>query len=216
MVGLPGQTLAESLADISTALTFAPPHLSCYQLTLEPNTRFAAFPPADLPDPDLCADMQDALEALLTDAGYLHYETSAFARPGQQCRHNLNYWLFGDYLGIGAGAHSKLTLPDRILRQMRWKHPQAYLDKAPQGNAIQTEQVINRHALPGEFMMNALRLNQGFPVALFTERTGQPITAILPVLRQAAADGLLDLGRERIAPTELGRRFLNRLLGYFL
>ena len=124
MYGLPGQTLAQALADMDTALAFAPGHLSCYQLTLEPNTRFAAFPP-ELPEGDLCADMQDAIEARLAAAGYTNYETSAFARAGKQCRHNLNYWHFGDYLGIGAGAHSKLTLHDRVLRQMRWKQPAA-------------------------------------------------------------------------------------------
>jgi len=216
MVGLPGQTLAESALDIDTALSFSPSHLSCYQLTLEPNTRFAAFPPAGLPDPDLCADMQDALEAKLAAGGYLHYETSAFARPGAQCRHNLNYWLFGDYLGIGAGAHSKLSLPDRVLRQMRWKHPQAYLEKATSGQPVQDEQQIGGEQLPFEFMMNALRLNQGFPAALFRERTALPLETVLPRLREAAADGLLQIGDGVIAPTAQGRRFLNRLLERFL
>ena len=124
MYGLPGQTQEQALTDIETALAFSPSHLSCYQLTLEPNTRFAAFPP-ELPESDSCADMQDAIEARLAAAGYVNYETSAFARAGKQCRHNLNYWHFGDYLGIGAGAHSKLTLHDRVLRQMRWKQPNA-------------------------------------------------------------------------------------------
>ena len=215
MYGLPGQTQAQALADIETALTFAPGHLSCYQLTLEPNTPFAAFPPV-LPENDLCADMQEAIEARLAAAGYSNYETSAFARAGKQCRHNLNYWHFGDYLGIGAGAHSKLTLHDRVLRQMRWKHPKAYLEHMRQGQAIQEENQVDRDSLPFEFLMNALRLADGFPPALFEARTSQPLSTILPQLHAAQADGLLDLGPERIAPTLKGRRFLNVLLERFL
>lgn len=216
MVGLPGQTLAESAADLATALSFSPAHLSCYQLTLEPNTHFAAFPPAGLPEPDLCADMQDALETQLAEAGYVHYETSAFARPGEQCRHNLNYWHFGDYLGIGAGAHSKLTLHDRVLRQMRWKHPQRYLEKLDSRQPVQDETEIGREQLPFEFLMNALRLNQGFAASLFTERTTLPLSTIQSQLQAAATEGLLTLDAGRIAPTEHGRRFLNRLLERFL
>lgn len=215
MYGLPGQTLEQALADVDTALDFAPGHLSCYQLTLEPNTRFAAFPP-ELPEGDLCADMQDAIEARLAAAGYTNYETSAFARAGKQCRHNLNYWHFGDYLGIGAGAHSKLTLHDRVLRQMRWKQPGAYLDNVRAGNAIQTASEVDRKQLPFEFLMNALRLHAGFPPALFESRTAQPLSVILPQLTKAEADGLLTVGPERIAPTLRGRRFLNVLLERFL
>lgn len=215
MYGLPGQTQAQALADIETALTFAPGHLSCYQLTLEPNTPFAAFPP-ELPENDLCADMQEAIEARLAAAGYTNYETSAFARTGKQCRHNLNYWHFGDYLGIGAGAHSKLTLHDRVLRQMRWKHPKAYLEHMRLGQAIQEENQVDRNSLPFEFLMNALRLADGFAPALFEARTSQPLSTILPQLHAAQADGLLDLGPERIAPTLKGRRFLNVLLERFL
>lgn len=215
MYGLPGQTQAQALADIETALTFAPGHLSCYQLTLEPNTPFAAFPP-ELPENDLCADMQEAIEARLAAAGYTNYETSAFARTGKQCRHNLNYWHFGDYLGIGAGAHSKLTLHDRVLRQMRWKHPKAYLEHMRLGQAIQEENQVDRDSLPFEFLMNALRLADGFAPALFEARTSQPLSTILPQLHAAQADGLLDLGPERIAPTLKGRRFLNVLLERFL
>ncbi|MBK8891885.1 MAG: oxygen-independent coproporphyrinogen III oxidase-like protein [Dechloromonas sp.] len=214
MYGLPGQTREQALTDVETALSFAPPHLSCYQLTLEPNTRFAAFPPA-LPEDDLCADMQEAIEARLAVAGYANYETSAFARAGRQCRHNLNYWDFGDYLGIGAGAHSKLTLHDRVLRQMRWKHPNAYLENVRGGSPIQETNEVAASQLPFEFLMNALRLAAGFQPALFEARTAQPITRILPQLRAAAADGLVDIGRERIAPTPRGRRFLNVLLERF-
>ena len=215
MYGLPGQTTEQALTDVETALTFAPPHLSCYQLTLEPNTRFAAFPPA-LPEDDLCADMQEAIEARLAVAGYANYETSAFARTGHQCRHNLNYWHFGDYLGIGAGAHSKLTLHDRVLRQMRWRHPSAYLENVRAGSPVQEANEVAAGQLPFEFLMNALRLAAGFQPALFEARTAQPVSRILPQLRAAAVDGLIDIGRERIAPTPRGRRFLNVLLERFL
>ena len=215
MYGLPGQTLAQALSDVETALSFNPPHLSCYQLTLEPNTPFAAFPP-ELPEGDTCADMQEAIEARLAGAGYANYETSAFARTGKQCRHNLNYWHFGDYLGIGAGAHSKLTLHDRVLRQMRWKHPNAYLQNIRAGTPVQEETRIAGASLPFEFLMNALRLADGFPPALYESRTAQSLNGILPRLRTAEADGLLAISPERIAPTLRGRRFLNVLLERFL
>ena len=215
MYGLPGQTHEQALTDIETALSFSPPHLSCYQLTLEPNTRFAAFPP-ELPEGDICADMQDAIEARLAAAGYINYETSAFAQDGRQCLHNLNYWHFGDYLGIGAGAHSKLTLHDRVLRQMRHKHPKAYLENVRAGTPVQEETQVTAASLPFEFMMNALRLADGFAPSLFELRTAQPISTILGPLRQAEADGLLSIGPEKIAPTAKGRRFLNVLLERFL
>ncbi len=216
MYGLPGQTEEQALTDVQTALSFSPSHLSCYQLTLEPNTPFAAHPPQNLPEPDHCADMQDAIELLLAGAGYIHYETSAFARPGHQCRHNLNYWHFGDYLGIGAGAHSKLTLHDRVLRQMRWKHPNAYLENVGHGRSVQEESIVEATALPFEFLMNALRLNQGFEPSLFSSRTALPLSVILPELRRAAGDGLLSLSPQCIAPTDIGRRFLNQMLQRFL
>ncbi|PKO86227.1 MAG: oxygen-independent coproporphyrinogen III oxidase-like protein [Betaproteobacteria bacterium HGW-Betaproteobacteria-12] len=215
MYGLPGQSLEQALADIDTALSFAPPHLSCYQLTMEPNTRFAAFPP-QLPEADLCADMQEAIEARLATAGYLNYETSAFAQPERQCLHNLNYWHFGDYLGIGAGAHSKLTLHDRVLRQMRWKHPKAYLENTLAGRPLQEESQVAAASLPFEFLMNALRLSDGFAPSLFELRTARPLATILPQLQAAAAEGLLDIGPQRIAPSARGRRFLNVLLERFL
>ncbi len=215
MYGLPGQSHAQTLADVETALSFAPAHLSCYQLTLEPNTRFAAFPP-ELPESDACADMQEAIEARLAAAGYANYETSAFAQPGKQCRHNLNYWHFGDYLGIGAGAHSKLTLHDRVLRQMRWKHPKAYLENIAAGRAIQEESQVEAASLPFEFLMNALRLADGFHPSLFEARTAQSLNAILPKLKAAEAEGLLSVGPEKIAPTARGRRFLNVLLERFI
>lgn len=215
MYGLPGQTMAQALGDVEAALSLSPTHLSCYQLTLEPNTRFAAFPP-ELPEGDLCADMQEAIEARLSAAGFANYETSAFAQPGRQCKHNLNYWYFGDYLGIGAGAHSKLTLHDRVLRQMRHKHPKAYLDNIRRGNAVQEHNEVEAASLPFEFMMNALRLADGFHPSLFEARTARSLHTILPQLNAAKAEGLLEVGPEKIAPTLKGRRFLNVLLERFL
>jgi putative oxygen-independent coproporphyrinogen III oxidase len=215
MYGLPGQTLEQALDDVEQALTFSPTHLSCYQLTLEPNTAFAATPPL-LPDPDCCADMQEAIEARLAIAGFTHYETSAFAQPDRQCRHNLNYWTFGDYLGIGAGAHSKLTSQDQVLRQMRWKQPKQYLAKIDSGEPLQEEFSVSADDLPFEFMMNTLRLNQGFDSALFEMRTSLPLQGIESTLRQAEKDGLIERSVQRIAPTQQGQRFLNRLLERFL
>lgn len=215
MYGLPGQTLEQALSDVECALGFAPPHLSCYQLTLEPNTAFASAPPV-LPDPDRCADMQDAIEARLAAAGFVHYETSAFAQAGRQCRHNLNYWTFGDYLGIGAGAHGKLTLHDRVLRQMRWKQPKQYLVKLAEASPIHEEFAVAVDELPFEFMMNALRLNQGFDASLFEVRTALPLINIEGTLRQAERDGMIARRDGRIEPTDQGRRFLNRLLQMFL
>ncbi|MFZ2854627.1 MAG: radical SAM family heme chaperone HemW [Rhodocyclaceae bacterium] len=219
MYGLPGQTLAQAISDLETALAFAPPHLSCYQLTLEPNTAFAAAPPP-LPEADHCADMQDAIEARLAAAGYTHYETSAFARPGRQCLHNLNYWQFGDYLGIGAGAHGKLTLHDcgqwEVRRQMRWKQPRQYLAQVAAGQPIHEEFPVAAADLPFEFMMNALRLNQGFDAALFEQRTSLPLIGIESELREAERAGLITRHLQHIAPSDQGRRFLNRLLERFL
>ena len=215
MYGLPEQSLEQALSDIETALSFSPAHLSCYQLTLEPNTAFAATPP-ELPDHDDCADMQDAIEAKLAAAGFTHYETSAFAQPNRQCRHNLNYWTFGDYLGIGAGAHSKLTLHDRVLRQMRWKQPKQFLEKVAEAASVQDAFTVEPDSLPFEFMMNALRLNQGFDESLFPARTALPLRTIENELRRAEQEGLIIRQAGRIAPTEQGRRFLNRLLGEFL
>ena len=219
MYGLPGQTLGEALHDVETALAFAPTHLSCYQLTLEPNTAFAARPP-ELPESDICADMQEAIEARLAAAGFTHYETSAFAQPGRQCRHNLNYWTFGDYLGIGAGAHGKLTLHDgkhwEVRRQMRWKQPKQYLAQIAQATPVQEEFSVEAGDLPFEFMMNALRLNEGFEPDLFAMRTSLPLVTIESELRRAEQQGLIERQLQRIAPTLQGQRFLNRLLELFM
>ena len=217
MYGLPQQSVDEARADIEAALSFAPPHLSAYHLTLEPNTYFHRYPPP-LPDDDTTAEMQEAMEQLLAAAGYEHYETSAFAGAGDNkaCRHNLNYWRFGDYLGIGAGAHSKLSFAERIVRQMRCKQPRQYMESAAAGSAIQEQHDVAANEIGFEFMMNALRLNQGFPSALFEERAGMPLTAVLKELDAAERRGLITRDLRRIAPTELGRRFLNDLLQLFL
>ncbi len=215
MYGLPEQTVAEARADIAAALALAPPHLSVYHLTLEPNTLFHRYPPA-LPDDDLTADMQKAAEAALASAGYRHYETSAFAQPGRQSRHNMNYWTFGDYLGIGAGAHSKISFPDRILRQARYKQPKQYMESAASGNAVQERREVGADEVGFEFMMNALRLNGGFPLVLFEERAGVPLTSVLKELDVAEGKGLITRDHQRVEPTALGRRFLNDLLQIFL
>ncbi|OON61081.1 YggW family oxidoreductase [Massilia sp. KIM] len=215
MYALPRQTLEEARRDLETALAFQPPHLSLYHLTMEPNTVFAKYPPP-LPDDDTSADMQDMIAELTADAGYGHYEVSAYAQPGRRARHNLNYWQFGDYLGIGAGAHSKLSFPHRILRQARYKQPASFMDAARRGNAVQEEHEIGRADLGFEFMLNALRLTEGFDPNLFGERTGMSISTITKALNEAEAKGLLYRDHKLIRPTELGQRFLNDLQEMFL
>ena len=255
MYGLPDQTLDEALQDVQAALSFAPQHLSCYHLTLEPNTLFHSHPPS-LPDDDASCDMQQHIEELLAAQGYQHYETSAFAHcplpmPSPQSspasgrgserenqssilagegdkvplrglhnsrrsKHNLNYWQFGDYLGIGAGAHSKLSFHDKIMRQVRYKQPQAYMQQVALGAPMQDEHEVGRDALGFEFMMNALRLNEGFDSALFQERTSLPLLIIQRELADAEKRGLLCKDHLHIAPTKLGQRFLNDLLQIFL
>jgi putative oxygen-independent coproporphyrinogen III oxidase len=215
MFALPQQTLDECRIDIETALSFAPPHLSFYHLTLEANTLFAKFPPP-LPDDDASADMQEWIHERTAAAGYERYEVSAYAKPHRQCKHNLNYWRFGDYLGIGAGAHSKLSFAHRIVRQARYKHPATFMDQARAGTPVQEEQEVSARDLPFEFMLNALRLVEGFPVHRFIERTGLPMTSIEPALQEAERRGLIERTYEKIAPTPLGQRFLNDLQGLFL
>ncbi|MBI4937609.1 MAG: oxygen-independent coproporphyrinogen III oxidase-like protein [Nitrosomonadales bacterium] len=215
MYGLPQQTVEDAARDVVTALGYAPQHLSCYHLTLEPNTLFHRHPPA-LPDEDASGEMQQRIEQLLAAHGYRHYETSAFAKPEKQSRHNLNYWQFGDYLGIGAGAHSKLSFPDKVVRQARHKQPQAYLDAVAQGLPVQAEHEIGGDDLAFEFMMNALRLTEGFDEALFAERTSLSLLVLRRELDEAGRRGLLLRDRSRIAPTELGKSFLNDLLQVFL
>ena len=215
MYALPGQSLADAHADLEAAIGFGPAHLSCYHLTLEPNTPFHAAPPA-LPDDDLAADMQEMIEARLGEAGYRHYETSAFARPGRECRHNLNYWHFGDYLGIGAGAHGKLSSHTGIAREMRHKHPTAYLAGAARGDFVQDRRLVDVEDLPFEFMMNALRLTGGFALAQFGAQTGLPLAAVEERLIEARKAGFIEIVDERVVPTARGRRFLNELLQGFL
>ncbi|MEN3294895.1 MAG: hypothetical protein V7642_4148 [Burkholderiales bacterium] len=215
MYGLPSQTMDEAQRDIATAIEFAPPHLSLYHLTLEPNTVFAKYPPA-VPDDDASAEMQDMIEAQTAAAGYGHYEVSAYAQPGRRARHNLNYWQFGDYLGIGAGAHSKISFPHRIIRQARYKHPNSYLENVRAGRPVHEELEIGRDELGFEFMLNALRLTEGFEVNLFAERTGLTVNAIELALNAAESKGLLYRDHKIIRPTELGRRFLNDLQQMFL
>ena len=215
MYALPQQTMREALRDLDTALATGVTHLSCYHLTLEPNTPFAAHPP-ELPDDDASADMQEAIETRLADAGFMHYETSAFAQPGRQCLHNLNYWQFGDYLGIGAGAHGKLSFHDRVRRDMRHKHPNAYLEAAARGEFVQESREVGTSELPFEFMMNAARLNDGFALDLFERHTALPLDVLMPRLLAAREDGLLELAAGRVTPTLRGRRFLNELLQRFL
>ncbi len=215
MYALPQQTLDEALQDVQAALQFKPQHLSCYHLTLEPNTLFYCNPPP-LPDDDASSDMQQSVEALLAAHGYEHYETSAFAQPKRRARHNLNYWQFGDYLGIGAGAHSKLSFHDKVIRQMRYKQPQAYLEAVARGEPVQEGHEVSHNDLAFEFMMNALRLNEGFDSMLFTERTSLPLLSIRRELEEAEGRGLLLQDHKKIAPTESGRHFLNDLLQIFL
>ncbi len=215
MYALPSQTLEEARADVETAMSFKPPHLSLYHLTMEPNTLFAKYPPT-LPDDDASADMQDMIAELTAANGYGQYEISAYAKEGKRARHNLNYWEFGDYLGIGAGAHSKLSFPHRILRQARYKQPKAYMEQVKLGAPIQEEYEIQREDMGFEFMLNTLRLHGGFDPNLFSERTGMSINAIDKQLNAAEAKGLLYRDYKIIKPTELGQRFLNDLQEMFL
>lgn len=215
MYALPNQSLEQARQDIQTAIDFKPPHLSLYHLTMEPNTLFAKYPP-QLPDDDLSADMQDMIAEMTTSNGYGHYEVSAYAQPGHQARHNLNYWQFGDYLGIGAGAHSKLSFPHRVLRQARYKQPKSYMDAVAAGNPVQEERELLRDEMGFEFMLNTLRLQDGFEPNLFAERTGVALNTIEKQLNAAEAKGLLYRDHMLIKPTELGQRFLNDLQQMFL
>ena len=215
MYALPGQTLAELREDLKTALAFAPPHLSVYQLTIEPNTYFAKYPPT-VPDPDAASDMLDLISDMTQQTGLERYEVSAYARTGQRCVHNLNYWQFGDYLGIGAGAHSKLSFAHRVVRQERLREPGLYMEKALAGDCLAQEQQVSRAELPFEFMLNALRLKDGFALQLFGERTGLAPSAIAPALEQAQWQGLISRAAGAVKPTPRGFDFLNDLQALFL
>ena len=215
MYALPGQDLAGLDADLSEALALKPPHLSIYHLTIEPNTYFAKFPPT-VPEDDLAYDMLDHLVAQAGQAGLQRYEVSAFAQAGHRCWHNLNYWRFGDYLGIGAGAHSKLSFAHRVVRQVRVREPKLYMERAMQGHAVSQDSEIGRADLAFEFMLNALRLPEGFALQDFTERTGLAPSALQAGLEQAQAQGLLTLDLTHARPTARGFDFLNDLQALFL
>ncbi|MET0517594.1 MAG: radical SAM family heme chaperone HemW [Burkholderiaceae bacterium] len=219
MYALPGQTLSELDLELKTALDFAPPHLSVYHLTIEPNTVFATRPPEHLPDPDLASEMLDLITArtgAAPDGGMDRYEVSAYAKAGHRCTHNLNYWQFGDYLGIGAGAHTKLSFPHRVLRQVRWREPASYMAKAGEGAAVSNENEVGRAELPFEFMLNALRLREGVPLAQYLERTGLPPSSIAQAMAEGRARGLLAPDPARIAATARGFDFLSDLQALFL
>lgn len=215
MYGLPGQTPELGLLDVTTAIALGPEHLSYYQLTLEPHTAFYAAPP-NLPDDDGLAEIEEVGHQALAHAGYQRYEISAFAQAGQACRHNLNYWTFGDYLGIGAGAHGKVTDGDGVQRRWRKKRPQDYLQGAGTEQVLDGAKRLSRDDLIAEFMLNALRLKDGFPIGLFGERTGLPREVLSAHLERAREADLIEDSAEWIRPTDQGYRFLNDLVGIFL
>ena len=218
MYALPGQDLAMAERDLERAFALQPAHISHYQLTLEPNTAFFARPPQGIPDEDAAWDIQEHCQALLAAAGYAHYETSAYARPGRQCAHNLNYWRYGDYLGIGAGAHGKLTLgaEQAIVRRWKHKHPATWMAAAGSAAAIGGEERIEPQRRPFEYMLNALRLHEGFDLDDLQARTGLPPEAVMPQLLQARQRQWLQLQDRQVRPTALGRRFANDVIALFL
>ncbi|MBX3621063.1 MAG: oxygen-independent coproporphyrinogen III oxidase-like protein [Rhizobacter sp.] len=215
MYALPGQSVDELAADLSQALAYAPPHLSIYHLTIEANTLFARQPPV-VPDDDTASEMLDVITDAAAASGLARYEVSAFARRGHHCAHNLNYWQFGDYLGIGAGAHSKLSFPHRVVRQVRWREPQTYMARAAEGAAVSNDEEVKRGDLAFEFMLNALRLRDGFELARFTERTGLPLSAIAVQLDEAQRRGFIERDMARVRPTVRGFDFLSDLQSLFL
>lgn len=216
MYGLPNQSLEAAKKDVETALSFQTPHLSFYNLTLEPNTYFASFPPKLPNDDEIDAIFEQNLE-LLTQAGYKRYEVSAYAKKDQECKHNLNYWRFGDYIGIGAGAHGKISFPEKITRQVRDRHPDSYMSAMEnKGNALIESREISVKDLPFEFMLNVLRLSNGVDTATFSERTGLPLSVISKGLSEASKKGLLDENPSKLKPTDQGLRYLNNLQEIFL
>jgi putative oxygen-independent coproporphyrinogen III oxidase len=215
MYALPGQTMDQLEQDLVQALAMMPPHLSVYHLTIEPNTYFAKFPPR-VPDDDTAYAMLDRITEMTGGAGMDRYEVSAYAKPGHRCWHNMNYWQFGDYLGIGAGAHSKLSFPHRVVRQVRYREPKLYMDNALAGRAVAQDDEVSRAQLPFEFMLNALRLKDGFELQQFCERTGLPLTAIEKPLQEAERKGLIERSLARVRPTQRGFDFLSDLQGLFL
>jgi oxygen-independent coproporphyrinogen-3 oxidase len=215
MYALPGQTLEQLEADVTQALSLMPPHLSIYHLTIEPNTYFAKFPPV-IPVDDLAYAMLDRITEMTVATGLERYEVSAYAKPGHRCWHNFNYWQFGDYLGIGAGAHSKISFPHRVVRQVRYREPKLYMDNALRGQAIAQDEEVSRADLPFEFMLNALRLKDGFMLQDYVDRTGLPLSTIEPALQEAQAKGLVERDLVQVKPTERGFDFLSDLQSLFL
>ncbi len=211
MFGLPDQTVQQAVCDIETAISKQPTHISSYQLTLEPNTLFYRHPPT-LPTEDETWEMQLAIQSQLTTAGYCRYEVSAYTKDSHQCKHNLNYWQFGDYLGIGAGAHSKISFADRVIRSMKRKHPNSYLNHASTNARVATSYELTTQDLCFEFLMNALRLTQGFSPLLFQQRTGQSLTGVSQAFTELQRDGLLHVDRSQIKATEKGYRYLDDVL----
>ncbi len=215
MYALPGQTLADLKTDMATALSLAPSHISIYHLTIEPNTYFAKYPPV-IPEEDTAYEMLDLITDMTGEAGLQRYEVSAYARAGHRCFHNLNYWQFGDYLGLGAGAHSKLSFAHRVVRQVRFREPRLYMEKALTGHCIAQAEEVSRADLPFEFMLNALRLKEGFSLQLFSQRTGLAITAIQKALEEAERKGLIERDFAHVKPSVRGFDFLNDLQSLFL
>ena len=215
MYALPGQTMEQLGQDIATALEFAPPHISIYHLTIEPNTYFAKYPPV-IPEDDTAYAMLDHITELTGVAGLDRYEVSAYAKQNHRCKHNLNYWQFGDYLGIGAGAHSKLSFAHRVVRQVRFREPHLYMNHALAGNSVSHSDEVARSELPFEFMLNALRLRNGFGLRDFSERTGLAMTAIEVALQEAERKGLIERDFVRVRPTQRGFDFLSDLQEIFL
>jgi putative oxygen-independent coproporphyrinogen III oxidase len=215
MYALPGQSMEQLEDDLGQAIGFMPPHLSVYHLTIEPNTVFAKFPPR-VPDDDSAYAMLDRITEITSNAGYERYEVSAYAKPGHRCWHNVNYWEFGDYLGLGAGAHGKLSFPHRVLRQVRYREPRLYMENSLAGNAVAQSEEVPRGQLPFEFMLNALRLREGFLLSRFSERTGLPLSAIEQPLREAESKGLIERDLTHVRPTQRGFDFLSDLQQLFL
>ena len=215
MFALPEQGLGELKTDLSRVLEFAPEHLSIYQLTIEPNTWFFRYPPK-LPDDDLASEMQFEIESVAHEHGYKQYEVSAFAKPGRQCSHNMNYWEFGDYLGVGAGAHSKITTSNSVTRLVKHKQPKRYMEAVAIGDSVSSDKIITSESLPFEFFMNALRLNGGVPRSLFEKRTALPIDIVESQLVALERRGLMNVSEGFIRTTPLGMRFLNEVLQEFL
>ncbi len=217
MYGLPAQSLAQALSDVRQAIDLGAEHISHYQLTIEPNTFFHHRTPDRMPDDELAWEQQCESQKLLAQAGYRQYEISAYSQKGQACRHNLNYWHFGDYLGIGAGAHGKITLggENRVIRRVRQRQPQAYLQKGGY-DSIASENQLDTADLVFEFMLNSLRLSQGFETRLFVDNTGLSLNEILPTLQQALDKGLIQYDASLICPSERGFQYLNDLQTMFL